>query len=92
MKHSQKWLDAHKNVSNTATPPATINGYTDEQWASASKQFQSHLGTGADAEINDEPLGPDGATPNSIVAAVNAKSVDGAKYLAAYAGSGLLTL
>jgi hypothetical protein len=88
MPHSKKWTEAHAKVS--AKAPTTIYGYTPDQWDAAKAQFTAHLYT--DAAMNDEPIDDTGATPNSVVAEVSARSEKGALYVTEFVDAGLLSL
>jgi hypothetical protein len=83
MKHSQKWLDAHK-ASKAPT-------FTPEQWSKAEAGLPP-LYTGADAPLNDQPIDVEGDTPNQVTAEVKAHSAKGATYVARFVQNGVITL
>lgn len=92
MKHTQKWLDAHK-ATQTSSATGSVNGYTQAQWAAA-KAGLPPLYTGADAALNDQPFDSvsPGATPNKVTAEIAAESPEGAKYVAQFVDAGILDI
>ena len=90
MAHTKKWLDVHQGVKSDNT----INGYTTQQWKTASDAFTAHLYQGSDAPLNDQPVGPTPGdpTPNQIVAEINKQTTEGAKYVSHFVSMGMLNL